>query len=217
MNRLLTVRRYVRPISCPQILFVAGCLVASLPVAGCASAPPAPSGFLHDYSHLQKVEEGRMRYISPKLKEYSRYMVDPVEFRTQKTELKPEQRAEVARYLRESFEKVLKKGGYQIAAQPDVGVARVRMAITEINKTKWYLNIHPATKVTGGGMGGAGMEGEVIDSVSGEQLGAVIQAKHASQFRLNAFSTISDVKNVIDQWAEAAGQTLDELHGKKKS
>jgi hypothetical protein len=149
------------------------------------------------------------------LKQYSRFMIDPVEMRAKKDDLKPEQRAEVARYMREALEKVLQKGGYQIVAQPDLGVARVRLALTEVNDTKWYLNLHPATKVTGAGMGGAAMEGEVVDSVTGEQLGAVIQVKHASQFRLNAFSTINDVKNVIDQWVEAAGDRLKELREAK--
>lgn len=190
-----------------------GALCAAL-AGGCASAPP-PTGFLRDYSKLQKVEEGKLRYIAPKLKDYSHFMVDPVEMRTQKEVLKPEQRAEVANYMREAFEKVLLTGGCHVAAKPGVGVARVRLAITEVNQTKWYLNLHPATKVTGEGMGGAAMEGEVVDSVTGEQLAAVIQVKHASQFRLNMFSTINDVKNVIDQWAEAAGERLKELRAAK--
>lgn len=180
-------------------------------LSGCASAGPPETGFLRDYSKLKKVEEGRLRYISPKLKEYSRFMIDPVEMRAEKDNLKPEQRAEVARYFCEAIEKVLHKADYQIVSQPDVGVARVRVALTEVNDTKWYLNLHPATKVTGAGMGGAAMESEIVDSVTGEQLAAVVQARHASQFRLNAFSTISDVKNVIDQWAEAATERLKEI------
>lgn len=185
-------------------------LTCALLLGGCASAP-APTGFLRDYSRLQRVEDGKLRYISPKLKEYSRFMVDPVELHTQKQVLSPEQRAEVARYMHDAFEKVLVNGGFEVAHQPGVGVARVRLAITEVNKTKWYLNLHPATKASGEGMGGAAMEGEVVDSVSGEQLAAIIQVRHASQFRLNVFSTINDVKNVIDQWAEAASERLKEI------
>jgi len=184
-------------------------------LSGCASAGLPETGFLRDYSKLKKVEEGRLRYISPKLKDYSRFMIDPVELRAKKDDLKPEQRAEVARYMHEAIEKVLHKAAIQVVSQPDVGVARVRVALTEINDTKWYLNLHPATKVTGAGMGGAAMESEIVDSVTGEQLAAVVQARHASQFRLNAFSTISDVKNVIDQWAEAASERLKEIRAAK--
>jgi hypothetical protein len=55
------------------------------------------------------------------------------------------------------------------------------------------------------------MEAEVIDSVSGEQLAAAIRAGKGKQFELNPFSTIDDVKSTIDQWAELAGERLDEL------
>lgn len=197
-----------------SMAFFCMCGILTALLGGCAS--PAPqTGFLRDYSKLAMVEEGKLRYISPKLKSYSKFIVDPVELRTQKDVLKPEQRAEVARYMREAFEKAIREGGCLIVTQPDVNVARVRFAITEVNKTKWYLNLHPATKATGEGMGGAAMEGEVVDSVSGEQLGAVIQTKHASQFRLNVFSTLDDVKNVIDKWAEQAGGRLKELRSGK--
>jgi hypothetical protein len=47
-------------------------------------------------------------------------------------------------------------------------VARFRLAITEIHDTMWYLNLHPATKAIGAGMGGAAMHGDVIDSVTRE-------------------------------------------------
>jgi len=76
-------------------------------LSGCASAGLPETGFLRDYSKLKKVEEGRLRYISPKLKDYSRFMIDPVELRAKKDDLKPEQRAEVARYMHEAIEKVL--------------------------------------------------------------------------------------------------------------
>lgn len=116
--------------------------------------------------------------------------------------------------MREAFKKPIQEGGCQIVTQPDFNVARVWFAITEVNKTKWYLNLHPATKATGEGMGGEAMEAEVVDSISGEQLGTDIQTKHASQSRLNVFSTLDDVKKVIDKWAEPAGTRMKELRAR---
>jgi phenylpyruvate tautomerase PptA (4-oxalocrotonate tautomerase family) len=152
-----------------------------------------------------------MRYISPQLRDYNAYMVDPVQIRTKRGDVKPEQRAEVARYLSDALVKVLTTGGYRVATQPGVGVARVRVAITDIQDAKWYLNIHPATKVSGAGRAGASMEAEVVDSVSGEQLAAAIRSGKGREFELNPFSTIEDVKSVIDQWAKDAGERLKEL------
>jgi len=186
-----------------------GCALAAM--AGCASTPPPPTGFLSDYSRLQKIESGRMRYIAPQLRDYSSYMVDPVEIRAAGDQIKPEQRAEISRYMHDALVRVLRDGGYPIATQPGVGVARLRVAITDIQEAKWYLNIHPATKVTKAGRATASMEAEVIDSVNGAQLAAAIRAGRGKEFELNPFSTIDDVKSVIDQWAKGAGERLKEL------
>jgi hypothetical protein len=138
-------------------------------------------------------------------------MVDPVEVRVNPKALKPEQRAEVANYMRDSLQKQLQKRSYAIVNTPGAGVARLRIAITDVQDAKWWLNIHPASKVTGAGRAQASMEAEVVDSVSGEQLAAAIRAGKGKQFELNPFSTIDDVKSAIDQWAESAGERLDEL------
>jgi hypothetical protein len=184
-------------------------------IGGCASTPPPYAGFISDYSKLQKIETGRMRYISPELRNYSSYLVDPVQIRVQREQVTPEQRAEVALYMQDALIRVLRAGGYKIVTQPGVGVARFRAAITDIQDAKWYLNIHPASKVTGAGRASASMEGEVIDSVTGAQLAAWVRGGKAREFELNPFSTIDDVKNVIDQWAEAAADRLKEFRGAK--
>jgi hypothetical protein len=171
------------------------------------------TGFLGDYSKLRKDKDGALRYVNPELRTYSQFIVEPVQMRTQRTPpvLDPSQRAEVARYMRGSLRNVLSEGGFTVIERPGVGVALVRVAITDVQKSKWYLNLHPATKVTGAGAGGASMEGEVIDSVTGEQLGAVVQSGKGNQFELDTFSELDDVKDVIDRWAKAAAKRLKEL------
>jgi len=180
-------------------------------LVGCAAKPPGPTGFMRDYSRLKNIDDSTMRYISPDLKGYSKFMIDPVEMRMGSDELKPEQKAEVAKYMRDSLIKVLTSHKYTIVDSPGVGVARVRIAITGVQDAKWYLNIHPASKLTGAGRAQASMEAEVIDCVSGKQLAAAIRAGKGKEFTLNPFSTIGDVKSAIDQWAEGASERLDEL------
>jgi len=200
-----STQKSLRPVGGVGLLALAA---ASL---GCAAKPPGPTGFLSDYSRLRKVEEGAMRYISPELGDYSKFMIDPIEMRVKATALKPEQRGEVANYMRESIQKVLQSRKYAIVNTPGVGVARLRIAITGVQDAKWWLNVHPASKVTGAGRAQASMEAEVVNSVTGAQLAAAIRAGKGKQFELNPFSTIDDVKSTIDQWAESAGQRLDEL------
>ena len=190
-------------------LFITGLLCVL--VSGCTSTKP-PSGFLSSYTQL-KPEGGNLVYRSAKLREYSRFMVDPIEMQVRRDPpvLKPQEAAEVARYFRETIVNLLKSRGYQLSEQPDVGVARVRIAITGVHKAKWYLNLHPATKMTGMGTGGASMEAEVIDSVTGEQLGAAIKTASGNQFELDTFSSLDDVKDAIKRWAREAGERLDEI------
>lgn len=111
--------------------------------------------------------------------------------------------------------KVVEGQGLGVVDRPGVGVARVRLALTDVAKSTWWQKIHPASRMTGAGTGGAAMEGEVIDSVTGEQVAAIVQAGQGNQFDFSAFSTLADVKNAIDAWAEQAGARLKELRSTK--
>ena len=73
------------------------------------------------------------------------------------------------------------------------------------------ISLSQASKLTGAGTGGASMEGEVVDSVTGKQLAAVVKRGKGSQFTLNVGSTAKDVETVIDQWAKEAEERLREL------
>ena len=181
-------------------------------LSGCATTPPAKqTGFLSDYSKLEAVNENRMVYRSPNLREYKEYIVDPIEFRLPPQKLDAQQRAEVAKHFRKKLTEVLEKRGYKIVEDPGVGVARIQIALTDVASSTWWMKLHPAARASGAGTGGAAMEGEVTDSVTGEQLGAVVQAAPGNQFNFTAFTTVADVNSAIDKWADQFGQRLDEL------
>ena len=192
-------------------------VLVSLLAFGCGSKPPPNTGFMSDYSKLKKADGERMRYTSPKLKQYSSFLIEPPRMLAKDGQLSAEQRQEVAKYFDTSLRKGLTAAGYTVTDQPGPGVARVRVALTAINESAWWMNIHPGTKITGAGKGGAAMEGEVVDSVSGEQLGAVIQAGKGGQFTLNPFSTIEDVKATIDEWTKTAVKRLDDMRKRKET
>jgi hypothetical protein len=184
---------------------------------GCASKPPlSPSNFLDDYSRLDKADDNRMRYVSSKLKDYTAFMVDPVEMEIAPQKLSDKDRAEVARYFRTKVTQVLESRQHRIVSEADVNVARVRIAMTGIANSTWWQKLHPGMRMTGTGTGGASCEGEVIDSVTGEQLAAWIVTNSGNQFDFTAFSTVADVKAVIDRWAVQAGNRLDDLRGAKQ-
>lgn len=188
------------------------CVLISVALVGCGGGPPAArTGFLGDYSNLEEVSSTRMRYISPRLVSYTSFMVDAPQARFSGGALSPEDRAEALRYFRGAFVGVVRGQGLVVTDRAGVGVARVRLALTDVAGSTWWLKLHPASRLAGAGTGGAAMEGEIIDSVTGEQLAAVVQSGSGNQFNLAAFSTLADVKGAIDGWAAQAADRLAEI------
>ena len=106
--------------------------------------------------------------------------------------------------------------GYRVVSSPGKGVARLRVALTHIDKTNPALNIHPGTKLSGAGLGGAGMEAELVDSVTGETIGSVIDFQMGSRLSLTAGLTwFGHAQAVMENWAEDLRKFIDKAHGKK--
>lgn len=181
-------------------------------LCGCAKTPPArQTGFLGDYSNLKPVTDKRMVYASPALRDYRTFIVTPVEFRLPPKKLNIEQRAEVARHFQRRLDQVIQKQGFKVVDEPGVGVALIRIALTDVAASTWWQKIHPVPRAAGIGTGGAAMEGEIVDSVTGQQLAAVVQAAPGNQFDITAFTTVQDVNNAIDKWADQFAKRLREL------
>jgi hypothetical protein len=187
-------------------------LLLGLTLGGCSTKPAAvQTGYLSDYSKLEAETESRVAYRSPELATFDAFIVDPVEVRIPNKVLSEEDRAEAARYFRQRLVGVLETEGLRVTDTPAVGVARVRVALTDVAKSTWWQKLHPVSRVVGAGTGGAAMEAEVIDSVTGQQVAAVVQSGSGNQFNFTAFSTLSDVKSAIDDWAARAGRNLKAL------
>lgn len=164
---------------------------------------PKPTGFLSDYSNLRR--EGRnMKYRNPNtLADYKAFIIDPVEmhFLTGSPPFGMD-RAEMRRltdHLRYAVKAAI-ADAYPVVREPGPGVARVRLAITGLAKDR--------------ALGGASMEGEVVDSLTGEQIAAAILA-HESTF-LTQSQPLTDwarAQAVMDIWAKRMRATLDEIHG----
>lgn len=204
-NRFRQIRRFAT---------VAGSalLLCAAMLSGCATTPGLThSGFLSDYSRLSAVDRGGMRFQSPNADEYRSFILDPVQVTVSGDVLNPEERAEAARYFFDQFERAFVDTGFAVTGEPGVGVARVRLALTDVAESTWWKKIHPVSRAAGAGTGGAAMEAEVVDSVTGEQIAAVIQAGKGNQFNLTNFSTLADVKSAIDGWARIAADRLKGL------
>jgi hypothetical protein len=175
------------------------------------------TGFLSDYSNLLP-DDGSLRYIDMKrLGTYDRFMVEPVVVQfygtPQGSRPDPETRRELANYMHNAIVKAI-RDRYTVDWQPGPGVAILRVALTDIDKSTPAMNVLPQTKMTGLGIGGASMEGELLDSQTGEQIGAVIQNQKGKRISLSGLKKWGDAKAVMDDWAKRFRKRLDEAHNK---
>jgi hypothetical protein len=172
-------------------------------------------GFLSDYSRLEP-DDGSLRYINmQRLGEYSKFIIEPVYVRKylKGESLSLENRMKISDYMQNAIIQAL-QDQYAIVSKPGSGVVRVKIAITDIDYSVPALNALPQTKIFGLGIGGASMEGELLDSETGEQIAALVESQKGKRLSLAGLEKWGDAKAVMDEWAERFRQRLDEAHGK---
>ena len=189
-------------------------ILATALIAGCGTSAPRRTGFLGDYSKLTEVSSTSFRYVAPAAtsKRYTRFIVEPVQTFVHDADAPDAHIGELAGYFRTKLIESLSPQ-YQVVADAGPGVGRVRVAITDVKAPTWYLNLHPAAKLTGAGLGEAGMELEVVDSITGEQIAALVEMRSGDRLELDAFSKNDDAKDAIDDWCTRFRTKLDEIHG----
>ena len=198
------------------VLFV---LAAALMSVGCTAKESSRIGFISDYSNLEPVNKTSMRYLASgeEFSQYTSFIIEPVEihFHAQAEGIKEsrDDAQSLAIYMRGALVDAI-ADEYSVVSSPGPGVARVRIALTDIKKSSPALNTIPQSKLIGMGLGGAAMEGEIVDSQSGIQLAALIESKLGERLSLDGLSEWGDAKAVIDGWAKRLRERLDEAHGK---
>ena len=77
---------------------------------------------------------------------------------------------EILHHFSKNCTKIRLSENFEIVDKPGRGVLLFRSAITDILPNKVYLNIHWSTTLIGGGIGGASLEAELVDSVTKERI-----------------------------------------------
>jgi hypothetical protein len=191
---------------------------------GCAANKPVITGFLSDYSKLKAQSDTSYRYIAPgnKLGKYSKFMIDPVvthfyrgssaQIEQSERKLSEKELTELTNYMHDALVKAI-EDRYDVVNRPGPGVARMKVAITNLKKSGIVQNAIPIGKLVGTGLGGATLEAEMIDSQSGEQLGAIVESQLGERLSLDGYSTWGDARGIMDRWAKRFRARLDETHG----
>ncbi len=197
-----------------------GIFLFALMLSACAAPVKEQdrTGFISDYTQLQKVGNTAYLYTSPKIADYSRFRIDGPQIIMGATsgdsdDFTDEELETLKHYFREQLATALtEKDGYAIVEQPGEGVATIRLGITAVDATAGILNLALATKITGAGLGGAAMEGEIVDSLSGEQLAAAVQWGSGSRVLRAGFTRLGDAKLQINRWTKNLRQRIDAIH-----
>ena len=101
-------------------------------------------------------------------------------------------------FLYAQMHKDLTDAGFNLVSDPGPGVARIRVALTDLKKGTPALNVIPQTKLTGLGLGQASWRrSEVVDSQTGKQFLAGIISQTGSRFSLSGLSSWGDVEAVM--------------------
>ena len=218
-------------------LFAAGALLLA---GGCASSGPTQqdkgrnldlTGFLKDYSKLRPGGEGKalLTYRNPRA-DFSRYdkvLIEPVSiWAGDDSALQdvpvPEQQLLVD-YLDAAIRNELAKD-YEIVSRPHSGTLRIRIAITEAEGSSVVADsistVIPQLRLLSGAasvasgtqlfVGKAGVEGEVVDAVTGIQLFAAVDRRVGSKDLEGSTDTWHDVQQAFDLWAQRIRTRLAE-------
>ncbi len=190
-------------------------------LAGCAApvSQQEQTGFLSDYSKLELLEDGKINYVSDRTVEYESFIIDPVVILFERDEDYNEFTDKELEELKEYFVteltgRLTKNDAYSVVSVPGPGVARFRFGITDVDDTIGVLNLSIYTKITGLGLGGLAIEGELVDSVTGEQLMAAIRWGSGSRVLRAGLTHMGDAKIAVDKWARDVSKIIYELHGR---
>ena len=187
---------------------------------GCESKEKAMTGFLSDYSKLKKESESTLRYVDEDAaRKYSSFIVDPVQVRfysgsPSEGKLTVQQLTDLTNHMHTKIIEAIQGAGKTVVEQPGRGVARVRVALTDIKKST-AVSVLPQASLLGAGIGGASMQAEVVDSVTGKQIGAVVQSGIGSRIPFTNLGDLDAAKVVIDGWAKRFQERLIALNKTK--
>ena len=220
-------------------LFIVMALVAGLLVTGCSHRKTTYSGFLRDYSGLQKGPKGGPDLVYKKpgvdFSKYKKVLVEPVVFYLKKDAEAKGIQPKVMAELEDAFEKEIVKalnGAYPMVDKPGPDVLRIRIAITDVEPSNPTLGtvgaVMPAgmainliSNVTTGSsvnVGSASMEAEFIDSETGEVVGKVVDHIEGSTYDTATLKgKWGHTKKAFQQWAQMLRKWLDSVHGRNGS
>ena len=197
------------------------------------------SGFLCDYSQFRKggKDEAQLVYHHPTadIGKYRRILFDPVVIMADHakssafTTMSPEQQQAMVNYVDARVREKLQPD-YAFVTAPGPEVMRLRVAITEVEGATIVLDTVSSVVPIGlaisalerllvgapASVGKAGVEGEILDSLSGERLAAVVDARAGRKitWRFDKFKRYRTFEDAFDEWTTRLQERLAVLRAR---
>ncbi|MEH6626404.1 MAG: DUF3313 domain-containing protein [Motiliproteus sp.] len=218
-------------------------LLSALFITGCQSNPTAPkSGFMSNYEGFKTRDwsDGAQVYMKPgksleELAKYNKLMLVPPEIWYGKNASYQGINPDELKYITDQLVAKIKAAfepEYPVVTEAGEGVLLIRSAITGIERKYpersgfGYIPIAlliEAGKTAAASTQGeeiivykASLEAEVFDSVSGELVAAIIDARESDKESVaEGAKNIKMVDNVLDYWVARFKGNWDKAHGKK--
>ena len=233
-----------RPMIVRSARYLMICAAGTILIAGCAAtthegpsivqrvegekpAPPAPTGFLGDYSLLKPGAENQtqLRYVNPQVdwSQYDKIILSPVTFwGDDTTKVSAEEQQALSEYFYTALKEQLGKK-FTLVSHPGPGVMRISVAITDAaaaipvlrtisvlvpqaHALNMLKNLATGTYAF---VGSAQAEAKITDSVTGQLMGEFVDKR----FGTAAIATAAtwqwqDAKRAMDAWSEVAATRL---------
>ena len=197
------------------------------------------SGFLGDYSSLTPDPKNSDLLLYEKdrsaMKKYDKFIINPITIyllpEARDRGIDPDDLERLAKYFRDAVTDELKKSGrYQVVTTPGPDVLELNVAITNVEPTGKGKNaavagssaVASAATVPGIGLavprlsvGKVSIEGEMLDSTSGERQVAFVTGKAGRRWfsGLRGFKKWADIEAAFRAWAKNFRERVDEVHG----
>lgn len=187
-------------------------VAAILMQCGCDSQQQSKTGFLTDYSRLRQESDTTLRNVNQRaLDKYSNFIVDDVAVHfhhgskaiKERSEGKLTQRDinDITNYMHSRIVEAVRNSGKNVVYRVGPGVARIRVAITDISNSDLISLMPTARLATKAGVGGASMEAEIVDSMTGEQIAGIVESRKGSRIPFSDLGKWDTAKQVINEWA----------------
>lgn len=208
---------HVRVVATLLVCFVPLCITT-----GCGGAEAKVySGFLSSYDGLREdaIRPNARSYFNPHegLRDYDAFLIEPVVIHfgpaAKGTTIHSPYLQQLATFFHGQLIQALTEN-YQVVREPGVGVLRLRVAITDVQEGNTALNIVPVSKLMGLGLGGASMESEALDAMTGQRIAAYMETAKGSQFSLEGLDSMDNARQVIRVWVKDFVARVDKAHGR---